>query len=241
MKFHKFLIHAIVLTALLPSFSQAKERKPSTRKHHEPSEAEKKEQAERLAAKQELWVKKLNTTTIGEDGRPLHPVIKEAHTALNLLGVSSPGGRMDGDYPVLYLCTENEAKEELRRKIDEVVRQREQLEALYPDLVLSQTSERPEVKEYLAINNELSRLCDEFEQEELRLQSKIYALLSKFYTNHQCTYDQTIVLAYGEVRSIGARRQPIRSEELKNQKIAEYQNEMRALAAFLKNEFFSSK
>jgi len=243
MKFHKIIVHAVVLTALLPSFTQAKERRSSSRKHHEPTEKERvaqRDQAEKLAAKQELWVKNLNKTVVGEDGKPLHPVIKEAHTALTLLGVPSVGGRMDGDYPALYVYCENEAQEEIRKQIDEVVKQREQLEALYPDLANSRTGNRPEEKEYLLINNELTRLCDEFEKEGLRLQSKLYALLIKFYASHSSAYDQMLALAYGEVRSVGARRQPIRSEELKDQKVGEYQSEMRAFSAFLKNEFFSS-
>ena len=222
MKSCKFFVRTIVLAVLLISFSQVEATDPS---------------------KQELWDQQMAIPLTDEDGNPLDPVIKEAHTALTLLGVPSIGGRMSGEYPAVYCIFESTTKQELGDRISTLsatlVTERQRLEAINPDFFATPGWEDdPAAQLWKETDAELGTVLVQYEVEEISLQTQLYRLFEKFYLTHYTSYDRLLTLYEGEIRSHGGERQPFRTDAEKIQKFADYQQEMASFATFLKAEFF---
>lgn len=79
-------------------------------------------------------------------------------------------------------------------------------------------------------------------QKNLREQLRFVRLLKKFYKDRELSVDARLIMesAMGRVISQGARFQEIRSQKERQEKLAEYQKEMRDFTTFLKKKYFQN-
>jgi hypothetical protein len=130
--------------------------------------------------------------------------------------------------------------------IDVEVKETEGLKALKEQLQRAMDDEeRAEqegvVEEELArLYAERQRLQKEVQIPQLREIQKTMQHLAAFYESRQVPYDRRIVMVHGRMQSQGAELQQIASPEIKQQKLQEYQAEMRDFTAFLKAKYFAS-
>jgi len=97
--------------------------------------------------------------------------------------------------------------------------------------------------EISALYAQAHELRAELARPNLEQQQKLMAYLDTFYRGRDVPFDtRLIILASegpGKIISQGAYSQQIRSPDTKQNKLAEYQREMKAFASFLKNGFLS--
>ncbi len=100
-----------------------------------------------------------------------------------------------------------------------------------------------ELQEMNRLYAEASELRRQIERPTLESLKKIITLLTEFYSNHQVPFDtQLTVQSFGQslrIQSQGAGIQELESDENKALKLKQYQAEMNAFTAFLKNKYFS--
>jgi len=90
------------------------------------------------------------------------------------------------------------------------------------------------------------KILDDFaERKNLELQKKIIEYLDAFYKHRESPFDKRLVIQNrnrtgARIESQGASLQKIADAEIKKQKLAEYQEEMRTFTEFLKKIFFES-
>lgn len=98
------------------------------------------------------------------------------------------------------------------------------------------------------ISDELFEIYHNFLDEErrpiLEESRRMSELLEKFYKMHQSSYDARIIIknvykGASRIESTGGFLQDIAEPQIREQKLAEYQGEMKAFTQFLKSRFFS--
>ncbi len=193
----------------------------------------------KIATSEQRWQELLATfaTITDKKAMPIDPGILEAVTALNALGIFTSGsceGHLDWGTGAPWIDIKAPGTEEEDRRAGQALTEaRQQREA-------HQLS-KEEIDGLLAMATTLKQ---HVEHKHLAERRKVMSYLAAFYAERQVPYDRRII-AYGAVgqtriESQGAGLLPLLSREEKQQKLREYQGEMREFARFLKALFLSS-
>lgn len=204
--------------------------------------------------KQEQWqqlAQEVDTWTDGM-GLPIDSEIKETVIVLNLLGIvtsQSCEGHLDWglchpwvDFDKKIDEVESIALSALQKKTDAMYRS---IEMNYPDITWPERFQLPEGQELIPFLEERNALYSKHEKLKQTQAETLYLLLEQFYENRTTSYDRMLILNFPtrdsfRIQSNGATRQIIRSESQREEKLAEYQDEMAQFTTFLKQLFFNN-
>ena len=94
------------------------------------------------------------------------------------------------------------------------------------------------------MREEMERISGEIARRNLTERAKLMELLGAFYDNRKAPYDRRLIvqsmgLGRSRIESQGADLQEIAPPAVKQQRLGEYQEEMRAFTTFLKQRYFS--
>ncbi len=207
--------------------------------------------------KQELWDAMSVDVDHWGDGLnyPVDEGIKETVIVFNLMGIETTAsceGHLDRglSYPWIDMQTHSP---EIRGMMNEYFDVQEQenneetlLEMKYPDKTYNELLKIPEAEKLLGLYDKRHFLRKAVEERQMQCLEPLNQLLNQFYENRTVSYDNMLVVSdvsWGcdaRLHSIGAYRQIIRSEEERSFKLMEYQEEMKAFTAFLKQKFMNA-
>lgn len=176
------------------------------------------------ARKEQRWQRKVEEVKSITDklGPAIDSGVTETVAALNLLGVNTVGsceGHMQNSTGAPYIDVGGKKSTSLLERF---------IEMYYKEGITQKT------------NN----LKTQIEQINLPEQTKIMDLLESFYEGREVSYGKRLTireLGFGasRIESEGAILQKIVTPELKQQRLAEYQAEMRTFTIFLKDRYLS--
>ncbi len=163
--------------------------------------------------------------------------IKETVTAMNVLGFKtrqSCEGHLERVQAAPWVDIQVEGTEELEQKASQAFQEAEE----------GEKAQKPE-EELDALFDKAHSLRREARRPMLEEARKVMALLNEFYTDRQVSHDRRLAIkpfgSFFRIESEGAFLQDAADESLKQQKLREYQEEMRAFTTFLKDRHFASK
>ena len=149
-------------------------------------------------------------------------------------------GHLDRALAHPWVSITTEGNEEAEAAFDAALAIAEQKEAQ----LVEQYGDHSEVpnEKWGEVFDEVHRLNDEMLLKPLQNRQKLLELLSEFYMNRRVPFDVQLRIleqgVYSQLESQGSSIQKIAPEEIKAQKLAAYQEEMKAFTAFLKKKFF---
>lgn len=203
-------------------------------------------------AKQELWNAMANEVNCWVDGLgyPIDKGIKDLVIALNLLGIetiASCEGHLERAlaYPWveinIYPIRVRNLTQVLANIVEEIECEEKNLKAHYPNLTSQERSKLPEFKNLDNLIQKRKRIAGSIEHAQVQCLKPLNHFLERFYQNRHSSYDRTLFVmfncSFARLLSIGAYLQHIRSEEERQAKLIEYQDEIQAFANFLKQQF----
>lgn len=199
------------------------------------------QQEQKTADKQNLWQQRSRELDNIKDGlgKGIDNGIKETVVALNVLGINttqSCEGHLDWGTGAPWI--------DLRApNIDELAHQ--MYDAFETARTTSQNAGRGPSEEDKQLFNKAHELRLEVKRRNLEEAAKAMGLLDTFYKDRDVPYDRRLIISiasaeYNRIESQGAEFQETASPETKQQKLVEYQHEMQAFTAFLKDTYFSS-
>lgn len=152
-------------------------------------------------------------------GMPIDEGIKDTVIFLNAFEintVASCEGHLDRGTGAPYIDIESKEVSELEKQLEQVKRNKRERE----------------------------KIIREIERKNLEERQKIMDLLDEFYKNRIVPYDRRLVIQSMEryvsrLQSQGANLQGIRTEDIKKEKLLEYQKEMEDFTKFLRDKYFS--
>lgn len=156
-------------------------------------------------------------------GQHLDDGIKEGVIALNVHEINTTGsceGHLDRGAAAPWI--------DIQAKISK------EEEARYRELLDGGEPSREEFRELRGI----------IELRNLEEQRKLIPHLDDFYKDRDAPFDRRLILenpALGRLESQGARFQKLEEEKTKKERLEEYQAEMNAFAAFLKERYFAEE
>lgn len=177
--------------------------------------------------KEGRWQEALHTVDQLKDrlGLGVDEGIKETVAAFHVFEIhttASHEGKLDR-YPIPYIDVESPDTERLEKRLK--------------DLGSASEVEAAEVES----------VQEEIRRKNLEERKKIIPLLEEFYTERKVPYDirlniRDLARGWSRIQSQGAAFQEIeQDEEVKKQKLQQFQEEMRAFTEFLKDKYFASK
>ncbi len=192
--------------------------------------------------------KEVETWTDGL-GLPIDEGIKETVIVLNLLGLktyqSCEGHLGEGDSApwVTFVVDTPEKGKLIADSYALMEREKEVQSALaakYPELTYWERMERFEDDFLVPLWDEQHRIREEIEKVDGQFLHPLHLYLEEFYEKRQSSYDQRLMIEGSyeiySLMSVGATRQILRTEEQKEQKLLDYQEEMRAFTEFLRTK-----
>lgn len=207
-----------------------------------------------LLAKQEMW----NAMSIDVDhwvdgiGCSIDEGIKETVIIFNLMGMETTAsceGHLDHglSYPWIDIQTDLAEINDIREEHSNVQKQIENetilLATKYLNMGYLELLEMPEAEKLLELCDKRYFIGKAIDEIQMQCLEPLNQLLNQFYENRSVSYDNMLVVSidsFARLHSIGADRQQIRSEEERSFKLIEYQEEMKAFTAFLKQKFMNS-
>jgi hypothetical protein len=171
-------------------------------------------------------------------GKPIDKGIFEAVVALNVLDINTTGsceGHLEHGTGAPYIDIKAGGLEDLELKVDQAFERAQSSE--------DKEDIPPETKKRLF--EEYHALRRELQKRHLEETQKLFGPLEDFYRDRQVPYDTRLILrVFGRgttrVESQGALFQETADEKVKQDKLSEYQKEMAAFSAFLKECYASS-
>lgn len=196
-----------------------------------------------LANRQAFWEQKKGEIDGIKDrlGKGLDEGIKETVTSLQVLGINttqSCEGHLEWGVGAPWVEVAAPESERLSRLEEQAQRTFQEAEAALE-------TEGHITDEIATKFDEAHTLRREVKRINLVEAAKVMPLLETFYQNRQDTpFDGRLTLSFlshgsSRIESQGAAFQETASSEIKQQKLAEYQEEMRVFTSFLKNKYFS--
>ncbi len=161
--------------------------------------------------------------TIDKSGKPIDEGIIEGIIALNISGITTHGsceGHIDRGTRAPHIDIQAEIPRELEEKFKKLL------------------------KEIDGNRDEFIEVRDDIHRRNLAEQKKVIPYLDSFYGSREVSSGRRLVLgnvALGRLESQGARFQEIEDEQATQERLREYQEEMNAFVAFLKEEYFRSE
>lgn len=204
--------------------------------------------------KQEMWdvmSAEVNHWIDGA-GYPIDKGIKETVIALNLMAIetiASCEGHLDRDllYPWIEIQIYPLEVKKMMQEFSDIQEQLNNEEMLlktnFPKLSYNDLYNIPEAENLRKLKKKHSLMTQSIKQIQMKCLEPLNKLLNQFYENHRTSYDKTLIASFKSfafLHSIGADRQQIRSPEEQSFNLTEYQEEMRAFTAFLKEKFMDS-
>lgn len=188
---------------------------------------EKEEQWERMAERCRRVVDRL--------GKPIDEGIFETVVALNLLGIhtsASCEGHSNWGIYAPWVDIQTPGAEEDYKILNEA-------HIYYNEQINAKKLSHVELRQLYDQTNQLER---EVNEKQLSERFMLMGYLAHFYENRHSAYDRILTLQHhtysARLESLGAHFQRVAPGERRVQKLAEYQEEMRAFTAFLKEQFF---
>jgi hypothetical protein len=191
--------------------------------------------------KQVAWEQKSQEVDLIQDrlGKGVDEGIKETVVAFQVLGINtiqSCEGHMEWGEGTPWVDVEAPDTRELRQQMHQAF----------------DTAENANGQEHITYE-ELDKLFDhahelrrEIKRRNVQEAAKVMGYLAEFYNNRDVPLDRRLILNTSalsgstRIESQGGVFQETASAEIKQQKLAEYQEEMRAFTEFLKEKHFSS-
>lgn len=173
-------------------------------------------------------------------GKGIDPGILETVVVLNLLGLpttQSCEGHLDRAAGAPWIDIGDTRADSQSREVESLFRVALQAQ--------QQHTQPPEEVNQLFVRAHQAQL--EVMRIQLVIRHKLMSYLAAFYEHHSAPYDVRLVIqaqgATGRCRleSQGADFQDIASLEVRQKKLVEYQEEMRAFTAFLKEQYFAEE
>lgn len=145
--------------------------------------------------------------------------IQETIVALTLLGINTSAsceGHIDHGTYAPYIDVETKERNDLGNRITQAI-------------------EKEDAK----------KIIKELQKKNLEERKKLVVLLAEFYENRKCSFESRLIIqslsqGWSRLESQGAGLQGIQPEEIKKQKLEEYQKEMANFTSFLKQKFLKS-
>jgi hypothetical protein len=145
--------------------------------------------------------------------------IKEGVIALNVFGIQTSGsceGHIDRGTNAPWIDVQAERSQASEGQMKELLQDREKNK------------------------EELKALSAEIERKNLAEQRKLFPHLDEFYRNRDVPFHRRLIIGsvrFGRLESQGARLQKIEDDTTKRERLNEYQAEMSAFIAFLKDKY----
>lgn len=191
-----------------------------------------------LAEKEAQWARMVEhyRHVVDKRGRPIDEGILETVVVLNLLGIhtcASCEGHLQRGFDAPWIDIQDPDGEENEKAIRKAL-------SHYDEQVKANILSPAELGQLYAHIIQLRQKSDE---KYLGERYKLMGYLVRFYENRHSSYERTLIIRHrgggsGWLESQGAYFQRIASAEQRAQKLAEYQEEMQAFTAFLKELFF---
>lgn len=170
-------------------------------------------------------------------GRPIDAGIRETVIALNVLGIitrQSCEGHLDHGTGAPWVDVISTGAEILEQQVKEAFHNAQQVSE-------QQMVPQDQVHELYKEAHVLRRRAKAIHVETMK---KLMDLLSAFYKDRQVPYDQRLVIQTGSrgnyrMESQGAELQETAPQEIRQQKLQQYQEEMQVFTDFLKETYFS--
>lgn len=187
--------------------------------------------------KEQQWQQRVNELGHITDAlrKPIDLGIFETVVALNLFDIhttQSCEGHLDRGIAAPWVevqAPETETGKALRKQANQLADTIETLEH----------EERPD-EELAPLYQALHRLHREIRRPQLEEIQNAMRVLAEFYQARQVPYERLLTIHGNRIESQGAIFQEIISPEERDQKLLDYQQEMQAFTAFLKNKYLSS-
>jgi len=207
--------------------------------------------AEEELTKEQIWKEMAAEVDTWGDGLgyPIDAGIKETVIVLNLLGITtvqSCEGHLNRGRGTPWVSVKRhtpigeDLEEQLYTMREEYQKLAGELRAQYPDLPIEKRRALPEATPFLLLEKEIEGLSERLEKEEAGDRVKLHALLCEFYKDRTCSHEDMLMVdrISGYLQSVGARVNGIRDKKVKAGNLKQYQKEMKAFTAFLKERFF---
>ncbi len=171
-------------------------------------------------------------------GKGIDANIKETIAVFHVLNINTKGsceGHVNRGTFAPYVDIESQDIDDLENQLDEIGKALEKAKAAVDFQVTLENAKE-----------KANQIYKEIERKNLAERKKVMAYLEEFYENRHVPYHQRLILeglarGWTRLESQGVDLQKIESDEIKQQRLIEYQNEMKAFTEFLKEKYFGKK
>jgi hypothetical protein len=171
-------------------------------------------------------------------GKDIDPGIFETVVILNLLGIpttQSCEGHLEHGTGAPWVDIEDTSASAQSKEVGQ----------LFSKAAQAQREQTHSVEEIIHLFDQAHQARQAVKQIHLAVRQRLIDYLAAFYKNRHVPYDVQLVIqsrdttGRSRLESQGADFQEIAPPEIKQRKLLEYQEEMRAFTAFLKEKYFS--